>query len=148
MSLKETIIQDMKDAMRAKDVAKLGTIRLLTAAIKQKEVDERVDVTDDMIYEILRKMTKQRRDSIAQFQAGSREDLVAIEQQELAILLHYMPQALSEEEVKNYIHVALTELKAQSIKDMGRVMAFLKEKLLGRTDMQTLSSLVKAALEK
>lgn len=148
MTLKEQITEDMKAAMRAKDVARLATIRLLTAAIKQKEVDERIEVTDDHVLAIIEKMIKQRKDSITQFEAGARQDLADIEKGELAILITYMPAALSDAEVGAEVAAAVEATGAAGPKDMGKVMAVLKSKLSGRADMTAVSALVKAALVK
>ena len=148
MGLKEQITEDMKAAMRAKDTVKLGTIRLLTAAIKQKEVDERVEVTDAHVLAIVEKMIKQRKDSISQFEAGGRQDLADIEKAELAILSVYMPAALSDAEVQAEVAAAVAEVGATGPQDMGKLMAVLKPKLAGRADMTVVSALVKAALSK
>lgn len=148
MTLKEQITEDMKAAMRAKDVARLATIRLLTAAIKQKEVDERIEVTDDHVLAIIEKMIKQRKDSITQFEAGARQDLADIEKGELAILTTYMPAALSDDEVGAEVAAAVAATGAAGPQDMGKVMAVLKSKLAGRADMTAVSALVKAALVK
>lgn len=148
MSLKEQITEDMKNAMRAKDTGKLGTIRLLTAAMKQKEVDERIELTDAHILAILEKMVKQRKDSISQFEAGQRQDLADIEKAELAILSTYLPTPLSEAEINAAITAAIVETNAAGPQDMGKVMAILKAKLAGKADMTQVSSLVKAALSK
>lgn len=148
MSLKDQITDDMKAAMRAKESARLGTIRLLTAAIKQKEVDERIELTDDQILAIIEKMIKQRKDSISQFEAGRRQDLADIEKAELVILSAYMPAALSEAEVQSEISAAVAAVGAAGPQDMGKVMGILKPKLAGRADMTAVSSLVKAALSK
>jgi uncharacterized protein YqeY len=148
MTLKEQITEDMKAAMRAKDVARLATIRLLTAAIKQKEVDERIEVTDDHVLAIIEKMIKQRKDSITQFEAGARQDLADIEKGELAILITYMPAALSDDEVGAEVAAAVAATGAAGPQDMGKVMAVLKSKLAGRADMTAVSALVKAALVK
>jgi len=148
MTLKEQITEDMKAAMRAKDVARLATIRLLTAAIKQKEVDERIEVTDDHVLAIIEKMIKQRKDSITQFEAGARQDLADIEKGELAILITYMPAALSDAEVGAEVAAAVAATGAAGPQDMGKVMAVLKSKLSGRADMTAVSALVKAALVK
>ena len=148
MTLKEQITEDMKAAMRAKDVARLATIRLLTAAIKQKEVDERIEVTDDHVLAIIEKMIKQRKDSITQFEAGARQDLADIEKGELAILITYMPAALSDDEVGAEVAAAVAATGAAGPHDMGKVMAVLKSKLAGRADMTAVSALVKAALVK
>jgi len=146
MSLKEQITDDMKAAMRAKDAAKLGTIRLLTAAIKQKEVDERIEVSDAQVLVIIEKMLKQRKDSISQFEAGGRQDLADAEKAELAILSVYMPAGLSDAEIQAEVQAAVAASGAAGPQDMGKVMAIVKPKLAGRADMTAVSALVKAAL--
>ena len=146
MSLKEQITDDMKAAMRAKDALRLGTIRLLTAAIKQKEVDERIELSDTVVLAIIEKMIKQRKDSISQFEAGARQDLADIEKAELAILAAYMPAALSDAEVHAEVSAAVAASGAAGPQDMGKVMAILKPKLAGKADMTAISALVKAAL--
>lgn len=148
MSLKEQITEDMKAAMRAKDSGRLATIRLLTAAIKQKEVDERIDVSDEQVLAIIEKMIKQRKDSISQFEAGGRQDLADIEKAELAILSTYMPAALSDAEVQAEVALAVSAVGAAGPQDMGKVMGILKPKLAGRADMTAVSAMVKAALTK
>ncbi|MFZ6713185.1 GatB/YqeY domain-containing protein [Undibacterium sp. TC9W] len=148
MSLKEQITDDMKAAMRAKESVKLGTIRLLTAAMKQKEVDERVELDDGMVLAIIEKMLKQRKDSITQFEAGGRQDLADIEKAELAVLSVYMPAAMSDEEVQAAVAAAVTETGAAGPQDMRKVIDVLKAKLAGRADMGKVSGLVKAALSK
>jgi len=148
MSLKEQITEDMKAAMRAKDSGRLATIRLLTAAIKQKEVDERIDVSDEQVLAIIEKMNKQRKDSISQFEAGGRQDLADIEKAELAILSTYMPAAMSEAEVKAEVAAAVAAVGAAGPQDMGKVMGVLKPKLAGRADMTAVAAMVKAALTK
>ena len=148
MSLKEKITEDMKNAMRAKEAARLATIRLLTSAIKQKEVDERIEVNDEQVLGIIEKMIKQRKDSITQFEAGGRQDLADIEKSELAILSTYMPVALSEAEVQAEVQAAVAASGATGPQDMGKVMAILKPKLAGRADMTAVSAIVKAALVK
>jgi len=148
MGLKEQITEDMKAAMRAKDSARLGTIRLLTAAMKQKEVDERIELNDTHILAIIEKMIKQRRDSISQFEAGGRQDLADKEKDELDVLSGYMPAALSEAEVQAEVTAAVQASGAAGPQDMGKVMAILKPKLAGRADMTAVSALVKAALTK
>ncbi len=148
MSLKEQITEDMKAAMRAKDSGRLATIRLLTAAIKQKEVDERVDVSDEQVLAIIEKMIKQRKDSISQFEAGGRQDLADIEKAELAILSTYMPAALSDAEVQAEVAAAVAAVGATGPQDMGKVMGVLKPKLAGRADMTAVSAIVKATLTK
>lgn len=146
MSLKEQISEDMKTAMRAKDSARLGTIRLLLAAIKQKEVDERVTLDDTQVTAVIDKMLKQRRDSISQYEAAGRQDLADAEKFELEVLNGYMPQQLSADEVQATIAEVIAAVGASSPADMGKVMGPLKAKLAGRTDMTQASALVKAAL--
>ena len=146
MSLKDAITEDMKAAMRAKDTVRLGTIRLLTAAMKQKEVDERIELTDTLVLAIIEKMIKQRKDSITQFEAGGRQDLADIEKTELAILAGYMPASLSASEIRADVAAAVTASGATGPQDMGKVMAIIKPKLAGRADMTAVSALVKAAL--
>jgi|TARA_B100001964_G_scaffold135254_1_gene149344 uncharacterized protein YqeY len=147
-SLKQQIVAAMKDAMRAKDKPRLGTIRLTLADIKRIEVDERIDPDDTRITSILDKMVKQRRDSIQQFEAGGRSDLVAQEQLEIAVIQEFLPQALSEEELQAIIESALAESGATSMQDMGKVMGLLKPKVVGRADMGQVSQKIKAALTK
>lgn len=146
MNLKERITEDMKAAMRAKDTAKLSTIRLLTAAMKQKEVDERIELADVHIVAIIEKMIKQRKDSITQFEAGGRQDLADIEKLEMTVLSVYMPLALSDVEIRGEVMSAISAVGAIGPQDMGKVMAVLKSKLAGRADMTTVSSFVKASL--
>ncbi len=146
MTLKSRITDDMKDAMRAKDTARLSTIRLLLAAIKQREVDERREQTDADVLSAIEKMVKQRRDSIAQFTAGKRMDLVAIEQAELVVLQAYQPQPLSDGEVDALITAAIASTGASGPSGMGKVMAELKPQLAGRADMTAVSGKVKAKL--
>jgi uncharacterized protein YqeY len=148
MSLKEQIIEDMKNAMRAKDTGRLGTIRLLLAAIKQKEVDERIELDDVMVITITEKLIKQRKDSISQFEAAKRDDLVAIEQAELVILQAYMPAQMSEAEVRAAVAKVVQELGATGPQDMGKVMGAVKALLAGKADMGMVSTQVKAALTK
>lgn len=148
MSLKEKITEDMKAAMRARDAQRLGAIRLLTAAIKQKEVDERIELDDAQVQAIIDKMIKQRRDSISQFETGGRQDLADAEKSELAVLAEYMPAALSDDEVRAEVAAAVASTGAAGPQDMGRVMAVLKPKLAGRADMTSVSGLVKSALAK
>jgi len=146
MSLKNKITEDMKAAMRAKETSRLGTIRLLLAAMKQKEVDERVELGDADVLSIIEKMLKQRRESIAQFEKAGRQDLADIEKAEIAVLSAYLPQQMSEPEVAAAIDAAIQESAAAGPKDMGKVMGLLKSRLAGRTDMGKLSGLVKAKL--
>ncbi len=148
MSLKDQISEDMKAAMRAKDSARLATIRLLLAAIKQREVDERITIDDAGVVAVVDKMLKQRKDSITQFQAAGRDDLVAQEQSEVAVLVAYMPAQLSEAEVADAVQTAIVEVGAAGPQDMGKVMGVLKAKLAGKADMTAVSASVKAALSK
>ena len=136
----------MKTAMRAKDAARLSAIRLILAAIKQKEVDERVELTDADVVAILEKMIKQRRESIAQFEKAARNDLADAEKFELGILSGYLPQQLGEAEIQKEINSVIAETGASGVKDMGKVMAALKSRLAGRADMGKVSALVKARL--
>ena len=146
MSLKDQITEDMKTAMRAKDSERLSGIRMLLAAIKQREVDERIVLTDADIIAVTEKLIKQRRDSIAQYQAANRQDLADKEQAELTLYQAYMPQALSDADVEAAIATAIVSSAAAGIKDMAKVMAELKPKLAGRADMGKVSGLVKAKL--
>lgn len=146
MTLKDRINDDVKAAMRAKDTEKLATTRLLTAAIKQKEVDERIELNDAQVLAVLDKMLKQRKDSIAQFEAGGRQDLADKEKAEIAILSVYMPASLSDAEVQAEVTGAIASTGAAKPQDMGKVMAILKPKLAGRADMTAVSAMVKAAL--
>lgn len=146
MSLKEQITEDMKNAMRAKETGKLGTIRLLLAEIKRKEVDERIELTDTNVTAIVEKMIKQRKDSITQFEAGGRADLADIEKAELVHLAGYMPAGLSDDEVAAEVAAAVAASGAAGPQDMGKVMAIVKPKLAGRADMTVVSALVKKAL--
>jgi uncharacterized protein YqeY len=148
MSLKDQITDDMKSAMRARETERLGTIRLLLAAIKQREVDERVTLDDAAITAVIDKMIKQRKDSISQFQTAGRDDLVAKEQAELVVLAAYMPEQLSDEAINAEIQAAVAATGAAGPQDMGKVMGVLKPKLAGRADMTAVSGLVKAALAK
>ena len=146
MELKNKVTEDMTAAMRAKDTARLGTVRLLLAAMKQKEVDERVVLTDADILAIIDKMVKQRRESIAQFEKAGRKDLADGEKAEIVVLLAYLPQQLSDAEVAKAIEAAIAETGAASAKEMGKVMGLLKSRLAGRTDIGKVSGLVKAKL--
>jgi uncharacterized protein YqeY len=146
MTLKARITEDMKDAMRAKETARLSTIRLLLAAIKQREVDERKDMADADVVNVIEKMIKQRRDSIAQFDAGKRQDLVEIEKAEVAVLQAYMPQQLTDKEIDTAIADAIASTGAAGPAGMGKVMAELKGKLAGRADMTAVSARVRAKL--
>ena len=148
MSLKDRINDDMKTAMRAREAGRLATIRLLLAAIKQREVDERITLDDAGITAVIDKMIKQRKDSISQFEAAGRTDLVEQESAELAVLTAYMPAQLSEAEIAEQVQAAVAETGAAGPQDMGKVMGVLKGKLAGRADMTAVSALVKAALAK
>jgi uncharacterized protein YqeY len=146
MTLKERINEDMKAALRAREAAKLGAIRLLMAAIKQREVDERIVLDDAAVVTVIDKMLKQRRDSIAQFQAAGRQDLVDAEKLEVELLQTYMPAGLSEDEIRAAVAATVAETGATGPSDMGKVMTALKPRLAGRADMAEVSKLVKAAL--
>ena len=148
MSLKQQITEDMKTAMRAKDTARLGAIRLLLAAIKQREVDERIDLSDADVVTIIEKMNKQRRDSISQYEAAGRQDLADVEKFEMSVLKDYMPQQLGEAEISAAVAEAITATGAAGAQDMGKVMGVLKPKLAGRADMGKVSALIKAQLSK
>ncbi len=148
MSLKQQITEDMKTAMRARETARLGAIRLLLAAMKQREVDERIELTDTDVVAIIEKMLKQRRDSISQFEAANRQDLVDIEKFEVTVLQTYMPQQLSEADVIAAIAEAIAATGAAGPQDMGKVMGVVKPKLAGRADMGKVSGLIKAQLTK
>lgn len=148
MSLKDRINDDMKAAMRAREAERLATIRLLLAAIKQREVDERVTLDDAAVTAVIDKMIKQRKDSISQFEAAGRADLVEKESAELTVLAGYMPEPLSEAEIAAEVAAAVAQVGAAGPQDMGKVMGVLKPKLAGRADMTAVSGLVKAALSK
>ncbi len=148
MSLKDQITEDMKTAMRAKDAPRLLTIRGLLAALKQKEVDERITLDDAAVVAIIDKLIKQRKDSISQFQAAQRTDLVDKESAELAVLESYLPQRLSAEQIQEQVSLILQEINATSPADMGKAMAAAKAKLAGQADMGLLSSIVKQTLNR
>lgn len=148
MSLKQQIGDDMKAAMRAKDTARLGAIRLLLAAMKQREVDERIELADADVVSIIEKMLKQRRDSIAQYEAAGRQELADVEKFEVGVLQGYMPQQLSEAEIGDAVAAAIVETAAAGPQDMGRVMGVLKSRLAGRADMGKVSAQIKAQLAK
>jgi uncharacterized protein YqeY len=146
MTLKERITEDMKAAMRAKEADKLGTIRLLLAAVKQKEVDERVDVDDVMLVAIVDKLIKQRKDSISQFTAAGRMDLADKESAELVVLEAYLPQRMSAEEITAAVKAIVEQVSAKGPGDMGKVMGAVKAQLAGKADMGLVSAAVKQAL--
>jgi uncharacterized protein len=146
MTLKERITDDMKSAMRAGEKERLGTIRLVLAAIKQREVDERITLDDTQVLSVVEKMIKQRREAITQFESGGRADLVAKEQSELAVLQTYLPAQLSEAELDALITEAVASSSATSIKDMGKVMALVKAKAAGKADMGAVSARIKQKL--
>lgn len=146
MSLKDKITEDMKAAMRAREAGRLGTIRLLLAAIKQREVDERITLDDTAVLAVIDKLVKQRKDSITQFQQAGRDDLVAQEQAELVVLQGYMPTQLSADETLAEVRKAVAETGAAGPQDMGKVMGVLKPRLAGRADMTAVSAQVKAVL--
>lgn len=146
MSLKQRITDDMKSAMRAKEKERLGVIRLIQAAIKQREVDERIELDDAQVLAVLDKMVKQRRDSIEQFTQAGRDDLVETENFELGLIQEYLPAALTDDEIQAMVGDAISESGASSPKDMGAVMGLLKPKMQGRADMGAVSKLVKQRL--
>ncbi len=146
MSIKEQITTDMKEAMKARDAARLGAIRLLMAAIKQKEVDERIELTDADVTAVIAKLVKQRNDSITQYLAANRQDLADKEQAEIDVLSCYLPKALTEDEINALIDEAIAATGAAGMAGMGKVMGMLKPKLTGRADMGKVSALIKAKL--
>ncbi len=146
MALKETILADIKSAMKGGDKPKLATLRLVSAAMKQREVDERIELNDQQVLAVLEKMVKQRRESIRQYKDAGREDLMAQEEFELSILKNYLPEPLSEQEINGLIDQALADSGAQGPSDMGRVMGLLKPAVQGRADMGVISKLVKDRL--
>ncbi|MFG5776712.1 GatB/YqeY domain-containing protein [Comamonas sp. J-3] len=146
MSLKAQITEDMKNAMRAKDTERLGTIRLLQAAMKQKEVDERVEIDDAMVIAIVDKMIKQRKDSIAAYEGANRQDLADIEKAEIAVIEGYLPQRMSAEEITAAVKDIVAKVGATGPGDMGKVMGAVKTQLAGKADMGLVSAAVKAAL--
>lgn len=146
MSLKSRILEDVKSAMRAREREQLGTLRLVTAAIKQKEVDERIDLNDDQVLAVLDKMVKQRRESLEQFEKAGREDLALKERYELGIIQTYLPEQLGEDELAALIQSTISETGASTPRDMGAVMNALRAKVQGRADMKAVSQTVKAQL--
>jgi len=148
MTLKERITEDMKAAMRARDAARLSAVRLLLAALKQKEVDERVELSDADVLGIIEKMVKQRRESIVQYEKAARADLAGQEKFEIDVLQAYLPQQMPEADVVQAVAAAIVEAGASGVKDMGKVMALLKPRLAGRADIGKVSAQVRAKLEK
>jgi uncharacterized protein YqeY len=146
LSLKVQITEDMKAAMRTKDAARLGAIRLLQAAIKQREVDERIELDDTKVIEAIEKMLKQRRDSISQYEAANRQDLVDAEKFEVSVLQTYLPQPFTEAEISALLDKVVADTGAAGIKDMGKVMAAVKPLVVGRADMGSISGMIKARL--
>ena len=146
MSLKAQITEDMKTAMRAKESVRLGAIRLLQAAIKQREVDERIELNDSDVIAAIEKMLKQRRDSIAAFESANRQDLADIEKFEVTVLQTYLPQQLTEDEIKAILEIVVTETGATGIKDMSKVMVAIKPLVAGKADMGKISGLIKTRL--
>ena len=146
MNLKAQITEDMKNAMRAKETARLGTIRLLLSAIKQREVDERIELTDADVISVIEKMLKQRRDSIAAYESANRTDLADIEKFEVSVLQTYLPQQLTEDELKAVLEKVVAESGAAGMQDMGKVMAAIKPLVAGKADMGKISGLIKARL--
>ena len=145
-TLKERIVAEMKEAMRARESVRLDAIRLLRAAIQRREIDERVELGDEEVLAVIQKMIKQGRDSIAQFEQGARDDLVQKEAAMLAVLETYLPEQLAEGELAELINKALTETDAQSVRDMGKVMGWLKPRVQGRADMGSVRSAIKQKL--
>jgi uncharacterized protein YqeY len=145
-SLKDRITEDMKAAMRAREAARLGAIRMLLAAIKQREVDERIVLDDGQVVAVVDKLVKQRRDALAQFEQAGRQDLAEVERHEIEVLSAYLPQQASEDEIAALIAQALVAVGAQGPQDMGKVMGWLKPKLAGRTDLSAVSGRVSAVL--
>ncbi len=148
MSLKQRITDDMKAAMRARDTARLGAIRLLLSAMKQREVDERIELSDADVIAIIEKMNKQRRDSISQYEAAGRQELADAEKFEISVLATYMPQQMSETEISAAVAEAIAATGAAGPQDMGKVMGMLKPRLAGRADMGKVSALIKAQLSR
>jgi uncharacterized protein YqeY len=146
MSLRLQVSEDMKTAMRAKDSARLSAIRLLLAAMKQREVDERIELDDTQVVEIIEKMLKQRRDSISQYEAAKRQDLADVEKFEVQVLTGYLPQALTEAEIVAIIDKVIADTGAAGMKDMGKVMGLVKPQIIGRADMAKVSGQIKARL--
>ena len=146
MSLKDTIIEDTKTAMRNKDASTLGTLRFLQAAIKQKEIDDRITLDDAGIVTVLQKMLKQRQDSIEAFRQANRQDLLDKEEMEVKVLNQYMPQQLSNDEINEIIDAAITDTSASGMQDMGKVMGIVKEKIAGRANMAEVSQIIKTRL--
>ena len=146
MSLKQRLTDDMKAAMRGGDKASLGVIRLVNAAIKQREVDERVELDDAQVLAVMEKMVKQRKDSVSQYEAAAREDLAAIERAEIVVIERYLPEKMGEAEVQAAIDAAIAETGASGPADMGKVMGVLKPKLAGQADMGQVSALLKKSL--
>jgi uncharacterized protein YqeY len=146
MTLKQQLTEDMKNAMRAGEKHRLGVIRLMLAAIKQREVDERIELDDTQVLAALEKMLKQRRDSVSQFEAANREDLAIIERDEMAVIETYLPTKLNDAEIDALVEAAIADTGATSARDMGKVVAAVKEKAAGRADMAVVSGKIKARL--
>jgi uncharacterized protein YqeY len=146
MTLKQQLTEDMKNAMRAGEKHRLGVIRLMLAAIKQREVDERIELDDTQVLAALEKMLKQRRDSVSQFEAANREDLAIIERDEMAVIETYLPTKLNDAEIDALVEAAIADTGASSARDMGKVVAAVKEKAAGRADMAVVSGKIKARL--
>jgi len=144
--LKQRITDDMKSAMKAKDKPAFKAVRMIIGAIKQKEIDERIELDDTQVLAVIQKMVKQRKDSITQFKEGGRTDLVEVEEAELAIINNYMPEQMSDDEVASAVDKAIADSGADSMKDMGKLMGMLKGQLEGKEDMGVVSQLIKAKL--
>lgn len=146
MTMQARLKDEMKHAMKSREKVRLGVIRLIMAAIKQREVDERIVLDDEQVISVLDKMLKQRRESIKQYRDAAREDLAEIEETEVAVIKTFLPQALTDDEITAMVQAAITETEASSIKDMGKVMAILKPAMVGRADMAIVSLKIKAVL--
>jgi len=146
VSLKLQIQNTVKDAMRAREKERLGVLRLITAAIKQREVDERMELDDEQVLAVLNKMLKQRRESISQYEAANRKDLATVEKNEIEIIQAFLPEQLSADDVQKLVLETITQTGASSMKDMGKLMGVLQAKIAGRADMSAVSALVKKAL--
>lgn len=145
-TIKQQILDAVKVAMKARDKERLATVRLITAAIKQREVDERIELDDTQVLAVLDKMVKQRRDSISQFEAAGRDELAAKEKAEIAVIQEFLPAQLSESEIQQHIDEAISKTGAESMKDMGKVMGMLQGQLKGRADMGAVSAMIKSRL--
>lgn len=146
MPLAETIQQDMKAALRSGDRVRLGTLRLIRAALQQQEIDQRVTLSDELVLKVLDRMMKQRRESVAQYQQAGRQDLAEREEAEISVIRSYLPEPLSESQIDDLVQTTVNEVRASSMRDMGKVMGILKPRLQGRADLSSVSAKVKALL--